>query len=93
MDNDVRKQPCETCGNQYSRSFEVRMDGETYVFDSFECAIQRLAPRCKSCGVAVVGHGVEAEGNTYCCAHCSREAGVKGLRDHAEQREQPGARS
>ena len=77
---------CETCGNQYARSFEVRLEGETYVFDCFECAIQRLAPRCTSCGVTIVGHGVEAGGSMYCCAHCSRSAGVKGLRDHAEGR-------
>ncbi len=78
--------PCETCGNQYARSFEVRANGETYVFDSFECAIARLAPRCSHCGVAIVGHGVEAESQIYCCAHCSRAAGIKGLRDHSERR-------
>ncbi len=82
---------CETCGNQYTRSFEVRLEGETYVFDCFECAIQRLAPRCTSCGVAIVGHGVEAGGSMYCCAHCSRTAGVKGLRDHVQGSTRPAA--
>jgi hypothetical protein len=78
-----RNQPCETCGNQYAHAFEVRLEGETYVFDCFECAIQRLAPRCTNCRVAIVGHGVEGGGSTYCCAHCARVAGIKGLRDHA----------
>jgi len=32
------------------------------VFDSFECAIHRLAPACAHCGCKVVGHGVEAGG-------------------------------
>ena len=27
---------CETCGNEYARAFEVVMDGEKHVFDSFE---------------------------------------------------------
>jgi hypothetical protein len=87
-----RGRPCETCGNQYERSFEVRLEGEAYVFDCFECAIQRLAPRCTSCGVAIVGHGVEAGGSMYCCAHCARTAGIKGLRDHTSQpvRHSPG---
>jgi hypothetical protein len=25
---------CDVCGNDYDRSFEVRRDGETFVFDS-----------------------------------------------------------
>ena len=56
--------------------------GETLEFDSFECAIHRLAPRCIHCGIAVVGHGVEDEGGTvYCCANCAHKSGVKGLDD------------
>lgn len=35
---------CETCGNDYDEVFQVIMGGETHVFDSFECAIQALAP-------------------------------------------------
>jgi hypothetical protein len=81
---NVGNEPCASCGNQYAHSFEVSMNGERYVFDSFECAIQRLAPRCSNCGVAIVGHGVEADERTYCCAHCARAAGVKGLRDHMD---------
>jgi len=34
------------CGNDYDQSFEVTMGGRTLVFDSFECAIQALAPVC-----------------------------------------------
>ena len=30
-------------GNDYDKSFEVRMGGRTMIFDSFECAIQVLA--------------------------------------------------
>ncbi len=74
---------CETCGNDYHASFEVRMTDGRYVFDSFECAIQKLAPRCGNCDVRVVGHGVEAEGAIYCCAHCARTDGAKGIVDHA----------
>ena len=79
-----RPVPCETCGNAYAHAFEIRTGDKTYVFDSFECAIQKLAPRCAHCKVAIVGHGVESEDKTYCCAHCARAEGVKGLRDHAE---------
>ena len=40
---------CETCGNTYEKAFHVSLDGQTHVFDSFECAIEALAPRCTHC--------------------------------------------
>jgi hypothetical protein len=30
----------------------------------------------------VIGHGIEANGTFYCCAHCARTEGVKGVADH-----------
>jgi hypothetical protein len=74
---------CEVCGNQYERAFEIVIDGEKHVFDSFECAIDRLAPRCDHCECRIIGHGVEADGAVYCCAHCARHSGVTALVDHA----------
>jgi hypothetical protein len=72
---------CEVCGNDYDKAFEVRIAGETHVFDSFECAAHALAPRCEHCGCAVLGHGVEARGSIFCCAHCAEQEDVEGLRD------------
>lgn len=67
---------CEVCGNDYDMAFEVKTAGESHVFDSFECAIQKLAPVCENCGVRIVGHGIEANGSFYCSAHCARRQGV-----------------
>jgi hypothetical protein len=75
---------CEVCGNDYYGSFEVIAAGSRHVFDSFECAIQKLAPTCDHCGCRVIGHGVEANGTYYCCAHCAREEGVGAVVDHAD---------
>jgi hypothetical protein len=72
---------CEVCGNDYDKAFEIRADGESHTFDSFECAIHALAPSCEHCGCRVVGHGVESEGAIFCCAHCAAEERVTGLRD------------
>jgi hypothetical protein len=73
---------CELCGNSYDKSFEVRTaDGRTHVFDSFECAIHVLAPACDHCECKIIGHGIEADGNYYCCAHCARESGVTEVVD------------
>ena len=74
---------CELCGNEYDKTFEVTQAGKSHVFDSFECAIQVLAPTCPHCGCKIAGHGVEADGAIYCCAHCARTQGVRELRDRA----------
>jgi len=75
---------CDVCGNEYDKSFEVLIGGNRHVFDSFECAIHRLAPVCEHCGCKIVGHGVEADHHCYCCAHCARMAGEGvGLKDRA----------
>ncbi len=72
---------CELCGNEYDKTFQVTQAGKTHTFDSFECAIQVLAPNCAHCGCKIVGHGVEANGSIYCCAHCAHQMGVPKLQD------------
>lgn len=74
---------CETCGNEYDKSFQVVMDGSAHDFDCFECAIEALAPACAHCGCRIIGHGLEAGGATYCCANCARQADVRNLSDRA----------
>ncbi len=77
---------CEVCGNEYDKAFEVTLGGSRHIFDSFECAIHALAPVCRHCGCRVVGHGVEAGGEIYCCASCAKESGVRTLRDRCDFR-------
>jgi Rieske Fe-S protein len=72
---------CEVCGNDYDKAFEVVAAGARHTFDSFECAIHALAPVCEHCGCRVIGHGVEAGGRVFCCAHCAETEGTTGLRD------------
>jgi hypothetical protein len=72
---------CETCGNDYDKAFQVIQNGATHTFDSFECAIQALAPTCANCGTRIVGHGLEHDGTFFCCDHCAEHQGVKGLCD------------
>jgi hypothetical protein len=75
---------CEVCGNDYDKAFDViAAGGSPRTFDSFECAIHALAPLCAHCGCKIIGHGVEADGAVYCCAHCARSAGAGGVQDRA----------
>jgi hypothetical protein len=74
---------CEVCGNEYDKTFEVRVERSTHRFDSFECAIQALAPLCAHCDCRIIGHGVEQGGRMFCCAHCAHGAGAGEVRDRA----------
>lgn len=73
---------CETCGNDYSKPIEVRRGSVSMVFDCFECAIHRLAPKCDHCGCKIIGHGVDVGETIYCCDHCARAG--KGLEPSRE---------
>ena len=61
------------------------MNGDTFYFDCFECAISALAPRCACCSGRIVGHGIEADGNFFCCAHCARRMGVGAAHDRIDR--------
>ncbi|MEJ1088512.1 hypothetical protein WDU99_09315 [Microbacterium sp. Mu-80] len=74
---------CDVCGNTYDKSFTITRGGQAQTFDSFECAIHAMAPRCAHCQCTIIGHGVEADGVTYCCANCARESGESELVDRA----------
>ena len=74
---------CETCGNEYDKSFQVVMDGQSHTFDSFECAAHMLAPSCAHCGCKILGHGIEGRGLFFCCANCARLADVTGVSDRS----------
>jgi Rieske Fe-S protein len=67
-------------------AFEVRAQGAVHVFDSFECAIHAMAPVCEHCGCKIVGHGVQAAGRFFCCAHCANTTvSGTGLRDRVDE--------
>jgi hypothetical protein len=78
------KMSCEVCGNSYDKAFQVIAGGATHVFDSFECAIQAMAPRCAHCDCRIIGHGMETSGGRmFCSAHCAHAAGVPAVKDRA----------
>ena len=80
-DQDMAK--CESCGNNYDKTFEISMGGKTHIFDCFECAINLLAPVCPHCACKIIGHGVEEKGAIYCCAYCATESGAHTVQDRA----------
>ena len=75
---------CDQCGNDYDKAFTVTMKGGQHTFDSFECAINKLAPTCAHCGNRIIGHGVEARKAMFCCAHCAHHSGVEQAVDRVQ---------
>jgi hypothetical protein len=74
---------CEVCGNDYEMAFQVVAAGHTHTFDCFECAVHKMAPICEHCECKIIGHGVEAHGALYCCAHCAHAEGALKIVDNA----------
>jgi hypothetical protein len=75
---------CEVCGNDYDKPISASVSGgPARTFDSIECLVHALAPQCAHCGCRILGHGNEAQGKLYCCAHCARQSGEKSIRDRA----------
>ena len=62
---------CEVCHNDDDKAFVVVMNASRHTFDTFQCAIDALAPTCETCGSRIVGHGVNEKNHLYCCAHCA----------------------
>jgi nitrite reductase/ring-hydroxylating ferredoxin subunit len=66
---------CDVCGSNEGRMFTVTMGTQRGIFDSFEDAIQMMAPACEHCGCRMLGPPIDSESGIYCSLHCAREAG------------------
>lgn len=82
--NNQTTAKCDTCGNTYDKTFTLSVDGNNYTFDSFECAIHKVAKECLHCGCKIIGHGVESDLGIFCCAHCARKMGEDELVDRQD---------
>jgi hypothetical protein len=76
---------CVVRGNDSHASFEITPAGRApLAFDSFECAIQALAPTWGHCDTRVIGHGVEVDSVMFCCMHCAQRVGQRSPVDRVE---------
>ena len=68
---------CDVCGNDYDKAFQVTRAGRTMNFDSFECAIHAMAPRCAHCDCAIVGEVHDPGGLPGCPERASGGSGYR----------------
>lgn len=66
-------QCCEVCGNQSVTCFKVYLGREKHVFDSFECAIYAMMPKCAHCRCQIIGHGVQLGDQLFCSYTCAND--------------------
>lgn len=72
----VQGKACEVCGETREPCFEVHLGGQRHVFDSFECAMRGLMPKCDLCGCLILGPCVQEGDGSYCSHLCANLYGV-----------------
>jgi hypothetical protein len=68
---------CAHCGNDYDKTFEIKRDGKTLAFDSFECAIHVMARRSVIIAAAVSSVTAWKVAVKYFAAPTAREKAVR----------------
>ena len=69
MEHEAR---CVNCGVNIEKDYILFINGSEFTFDSFECAINFVAPRCLNCNTIVMGRGVQMGNDIFCSKECSK---------------------
>lgn len=64
---------CVNCGVDIEKDYILFINGTEFTFDSFECALNFVAPRCTNCNSIVMGKGIRRDGDVYCSKSCSQQ--------------------
>ena len=95
-DTATNRVSCERIVYAYMRSlrermnkaFEIVVGGERHTFDSFEWQSTRWRLFARTAIAGLVGHGVEANGQIFCCVHGARAFGTTQLKDRVQTLQQ-----
>ena len=64
---------CMNCGLNIEKDYILYINGTEFTFDSFECAINFVAPRCNHCNSIIIGRGIKHLDEIFCSFDCSKE--------------------
>lgn len=70
----VQEARCINCGLNIEKDYILFINGKEFIFDSFECAINFVAPRCAHCNSVIVSREIRHSDEIFCSASCSEEA-------------------
>ena len=70
MEQEAR---CVNCGSNIEKDYILFVNGAEFVFDSFECAVNFVAPRCSACNSIIMGKVIHRADEIFCSANCSKE--------------------
>ena len=76
MDKETR---CVNCGSNIEKDYILFINGAEFVFDSFECAVKFVAPRCAHCNSIIMGKGFSKSDELFCSVSCSNETNFSPL--------------
>lgn len=69
----VQEARCVNCGFNIEKDYILFINGTEYTFDSFECAVNFVAPRCANCNSIIMGHGIKYSDEIFCSQICSKD--------------------
>jgi hypothetical protein len=64
---------CMNCGLNIEKDYILYINGTEFTFDSFECAINFVAPRCTHCNSIILGRGTKQSDDIFCSPQCRKE--------------------
>ena len=79
---------CEVCGSNGGLCFEVRLGGDSHVFDSFDCALIALSTVCGYCGCRILGHTIVFGNTIYCSYECANDDSARQYEAQLKLKEQ-----
>ena len=69
----VEEARCVNCGLNIEKDYILFINGTEFTFDSFECAVNFVAPRCARCNAIIMGRGTHHTDEIFCSPLCSEE--------------------
>lgn len=64
---------CMNCGLNIEKDYILYINGTEFSFDSFECAINFVAPRCAHCNKIILDRGIKHDDEIFCNPFCRKE--------------------
>lgn len=69
----VQEARCEKCGLNIEKDYILFINGKEFTFDSYDCAVNFVAPRCAHCNSIIAHREIKHREEAYCSQYCFKE--------------------